>query len=146
MPTLVPKGLLSCSILSPLSDRRLVRSWLTTPSPRSYLTPAFGDLVAGYDVKGPFHPYIPCAAAAQQPREYLIREPLVVNAPLACVWCAGQRPHPKFCSNLLQELCDRAEVDVGELKSIRPLGSRTEMSLYPVPQDEHAYPASTITA
>lgn len=68
------------------SSKRTMFSWLTTPTPRSYLTPAFSELVLSVDVKGPFHPFIPCAAAAQQPREYLIREPVVVNAPLTCVW------------------------------------------------------------
>ena len=54
-----------------------------------YLTRAFYHLHGGHiEVQGPFHPYIPCSLAAQQPREYLIREPLVVDAPLACVWCA----------------------------------------------------------
>ena len=71
-----------------------VRSRFTKPDSRVYLTRAFYDLHGGHiEVQGPFHPYIPCSLAAQQPREYLIREPLVVDAPLACVWCAGHRPH-----------------------------------------------------
>lgn len=43
-------------------------------------------------VNGPFHPFVPCADAALQPREYLIREPIVVDAPLDCVWCADTPP------------------------------------------------------
>ncbi len=53
-------------------------------------------------VAGPFHPFIPCAAAALQPREYFLREPVVVDAPLGCVWYAlGLRnPHSNLAFNL----------------------------------------------
>ena len=70
------------------------RSRFTKPDSRVYLTPAFRDLVAGVVVNGPFHPYIPCIRAAMQPREFLIREPIVVNAPMTCVWCA-RPPTPR---------------------------------------------------
>ena len=29
-----------------------------------------------------------------QPREYFLREPVVVDAPLGCVWCALRLPIP----------------------------------------------------
>ena len=76
----------------------LPRSRFTKPDSRVYLTRAFQDLHGGHvEVQGPFNPYIPCSLAALQPREYLIREPLVVDAPLACVWCALACPTPSPC-------------------------------------------------
>ena len=74
-------------------ERLPPRSRFTKPDSRVYLTPAFHDLHGGnIKVQGPFNPYIPCSMAAQQPREYLLREPLVVDAPLTCVWCARACP------------------------------------------------------
>ena len=70
----------------------LPRSRFTKPDSQTYLTPAFADLVSNVVVNGPFHPFVPCADAALQPREYLIREPIVVDAPLDCVWCADNPP------------------------------------------------------
>lgn len=84
----------------------LARSRFTKPDSRVCLTRAFFDLHGGHiEVQGPFNPYIPCSLAAQQPREYLIREPLVVDAPLACVWCATASHFPAcICDSLLMSV------------------------------------------
>ncbi|KAK9822187.1 hypothetical protein WJX81_008406 [Elliptochloris bilobata] len=68
------------------TSKRTMFNRFTKPDSRAYLTPAFADLVRKVDVNGPFNPYIPCVTAALQPREYFIREPIVVDAPLTCVW------------------------------------------------------------